>query len=148
MLKQLLSDYFEVDVRIDEFAGSWQRLDPELQTCIGDAGEDSGKLGFGAVVGDEVWQDESTVRIKLGPLPLDQYLEFLPGGGAFQALRALTRFFSGDELDFEVQLILRRDDVPGCELGAEGVAAPRLGWVTWMKTIPFGREAEDTILRL
>lgn len=148
VLKQLLADYFEVDVEIQEFAGSWYRLDPHLQTRLDETMDDSVRLGFGAVAGDEVWQDESTVRIKLGPLRLEQYLEFLPGGTAYHALQAWTRFFSGNELDFELQLVLKRDEVPACELGAESAAAPRLGWVTWAKSLPFGHEAADTILRL
>lgn len=147
-LKQILADYFDVEVEIEEFAGAWQKLDSEMQTSLGEESGDSGRLGFGAVAGDEVWQDESTVRIKIGPLRLQQYLEFLPGGGAHAALGAMTRFFSGDELDFELQLILQRDEVPGCELGAEGQSAPRLGWVTWMKSTPLGHEVADTILRL
>jgi type VI secretion system protein ImpH len=147
VLKQMLADYFDVEVEIEEFAGSWQKLDSESQTCLGDGTNESERLGFGAIAGDEVWQDESAVRIKLGPLTLGDYLEFLPGGSAHDALRAITRFFSGDELDFEVQLILKREEVPGCELGAEGEAAPRLGWVSWVKSRPFGHEATDTILR-
>jgi type VI secretion system protein ImpH len=147
-LRQILSDYFDVDVEIEEFAGSWCRLAPEMQTCFTEAPRESERLGLGVVAGDEVWQDESAVRIRIGPLPLKQYLEFLPGGGAHEALRALTRFFSGDELDFEVELRLKRGDVPACELGAEGDGAPRLGWVTWLKSRPFAHEAADTILRL
>jgi type VI secretion system protein ImpH len=146
-LKQILADYFDVTVEIEEFAGSWYKLDSRMQSCLDEAGGDSGRLGFGVVAGDEVWQDESTVRIKVGPLSLEKYLDFLPGGGAYKALVALTRFFSGDELDFELQLILKRDEVPACALGAEGQAGPRLGWVTWIKSLPFGQEAR-TILRL
>jgi type VI secretion system protein ImpH len=147
-LRNILADYFDVDVEIQEFAGSWYKLDSEMQTCLDETASDYGRLGLGVVAGDEVWQDESTVRITLGPLPLERYLEFLPGGGAYEALRSLTRFFAGDELDFEVQLLLKRDDVPACDFGAAGAAAPRLGWVTWVKSLPFGNEAADTILRL
>jgi len=146
-LKQVIADYFDVDVEIDEFAGSWYKLDSQMQTCLDETHGDSVRLGFGVVAGDEVWQDESTVRIKVGPLPLEQYLEFLPGGGAYEALRALTRFGSGDVIDFELQLILKHEEVPACALGAEGQTGPRLGWVSWIKSLPFGREAH-TVLRL
>jgi type VI secretion system protein ImpH len=147
-LKQVIADYFQVDVEIQEFTGSWYSLDSHLQTRLDEALDDSMRLGFGAIAGDQIWQDESTVRIKIGPVGLEQYLEFLPGGGAHRALQAWTRFFSGDELDFELQLVLKKEEVPKPELGAEGEAAPRLGWVTWMKSIPFGYDAADTILRL
>jgi type VI secretion system protein ImpH len=148
VLKQLIADFFEVEVEVQEFAGSWYRLDSHMQTQLDEAMGDSGKLGMGAIVGDEVWQDESTVRIKLGPLSLEAYLEFMPGRPAYESLQAWTRFFSGDEVNFELQLVLKRGDVPGCQLGAEGAVAPRLGWVTWVKSLPFGHEAADTILQL
>ncbi len=63
-----------------------------------------------------------------------RYLEFLPTGTAYAPLRALTEFYAGGEIDFELQLILDRRDVPSCELGSEGETAPRLGWLTWART--------------
>ena len=77
-------------------------------------------------------------------------MDFLPEGTAWQPLRAITRFFSGDEIDFEVQLVLQRDEVPACEPGgrnSEGMM-PQLGWSTWVKTAPMGYDPGDTILRL
>lgn len=147
-LRQILSDYFAVPVEIEQFAGAWYRLDVDSQCQFEDLGGISDELGRGAVVGDEVWTQESRVRIKLGPLPLVKYLDFLPSGSAFGPLRALTQFFSNGEIDFEVQLILQRKEVPPCELGADGDMAPRLGWVTWVKTAPIEADAGDTILAI
>ena len=147
-LEQILSDYFDVPVEVEQFVGAWFGLDPETQTRFKDSDGLSTQLGGGAVIGDEVWDLGSRVRLKIGPLPLDRYLDFLPAGTAFAPLRAITRFFSGDELDFEVQLILKRAEVPACVLGAEGDEAPRLGWATWAKSVPLGRDPADTILRL
>jgi type VI secretion system protein ImpH len=148
-LEQVLSDYFEVTVVIDQFAGAWCRLDPDSQCDLDETpSSPCRQLGVGAVVGDEIWDQQSRVRIKIGPLSLEAYRDFLPDGSAFEPLRDLVRFFSNDEFEFEVQLILKRDEVPACELGAEGDAAPRLGWITWMKSKPFDADREETILRL
>lgn len=147
-LEQLLEDFFEVPVEIVQFAGDWYRLEPEAQSWLTETDRDNEQLAVGAVLGDEVWDPQARVRIRLGPLALDDYLEFLPTGSAFEPLRALVRFFAGDELDFEVQLILKREQVPFCELGAETKEAPRLGWVTWTKWSPMTRDPEETVLRL
>ena len=147
-LEQILSDYFEVPIEIEQFLGTWYKLDSDTQCCMDDGDTSSEQLGFGAVVGDEVWDQHSRGRIKIGPLTLGQYLDFLPNGTAFEPLRAITRFFSNDEIDFEAQLILRRDDVPRCEVGAEGEASPLLGWVSWAKTTHLLQNPGDTILRL
>ena len=147
-LQQILADYFEVPVKIEQFAGGWYRLDGETQCRLTEANRESEELGFGAVVGDEVWNQQSKVRIVLGPLTLERYADFLPDGQAYEALGTWARFFSNDEWDFEVKLILEREQVPACTLGAEGASGPQLGWVSWVKSVPFGRDPDDTVLAL
>jgi type VI secretion system protein ImpH len=147
-LRQVLTDYFDVPVEIEQFAGGWFKLDKETQCCFDDGNSFSQQLGVGSVVGDEIWDQQSSVRVKLGPLTLTQYQDFLPNGTAYRPLHGLLGFFAGAEFDFEVQLILKRGEVPACELGAEGDAMPQLGWVTWMKSAPFSRDPGDTVLQI
>src|SRR6266513_1459951 len=115
---------------------------------MGDRETPSEQLGKGAVAGNEVWDQGARARIKLGPLSLSQYLDFLPNGSAFQALRGFTRFFSNDAIDFDVQVVLERAEVPACELGSEGGDSPKLGWVSWVRSGAMGRDPDDTILAL
>jgi type VI secretion system protein ImpH len=63
-------------------------------------------------------------------------------------LRALTRFFSNDQFDFEVQLVLARDEVPGCVVGADEGATQPLGWSTWIRSAPFERDADEAVFTL
>jgi len=146
-LQQILADYFEVPVAIEQFAGGWYRLDPETQ-CRLEGNSESGELGFGAVVGDEVWNEQSKVRIVLGPLTMERYADFLPHGRSFETLGGWVRFFSNDEWDFEVKLILEQEQVPACTLGVEGISGPQLGWVSWVKSVPFNRNPDDTVLAM
>ncbi len=147
-LEQIIGDYFDVPVAVEQFAGAWYRLDRNSQTQLNDGGNYTEVLGFGAILGDEVWDQQSVVRIRIGPLPLDRYLSFLPTGSAWEPLRGLVKFYSNDQLDFELQLILQREDTPRCQLGDSGCTAPRLGWVTWAKTAPLNRDPGETVLKL
>jgi len=147
-LRNILGDYFEVPVEVEQFAGGWYPLDRNTQTALEGGLSESEQLGFGAVVGDEVWDQTARVRVRIGPLSLEQYLNFLPQGSAFEPLRALTRLFSNDEFDFEINLILDRRDVPPCVLGAEEEQAPQLGWHTYIKTREREEDASETILQL
>jgi type VI secretion system protein ImpH len=147
-LEQILTDYFEVPAAVEQFTGTWYRLDKSSQTSLKESHTPYERLGFGTVVGDEVWDQQSLARIRLGPLSLDRYLAFLPTGAAYKPLHSLVRFYSSDQLDIEVQLVLKADETPPSELGCEDKTAPRLGWVTWMKSAPLGRDPEDTIIRL
>jgi type VI secretion system protein ImpH len=146
-LRAILEDYFDVPVEVEQFVGSWQPISRQDQCQFDKASTYSEQLGVGVIVGDEIWDPQSGVLIRIGPLPLAKYLDFLPTGTAWKPLRTLLRFFSGFEIDFQVQLILRRQDVPPCELGREGDAGPKLGWVSWSKNIPMKRDPDDTILR-
>ncbi len=147
-LRALLIDYFDVPVEIEQFVGRWHSIDKETQCCFSDTGSDSGRLGFGTVIGDEIWDQQSGLRVRMGPLTLKQYLEFLPDGTAHQPLRALVRFFVGNELDCELQLVLKKDEAPRCELGDDSPAAPRLGWLTWARTEPLSRDPDESIIRI
>jgi type VI secretion system protein ImpH len=149
-LQYVLEDYFEVRVEVEQFVGAWHPLSTNDQCRFHNANSFSEQLAVGAVVGDEIWDQQSGVRIRLGPLTLAQYLDFLPEGTAYHPLRSLMRFFAGDEIDFQVQLVLARDEVPACELHHEPETAliPQLGWTSWAKTVPMGRDPGDTILRI
>jgi type VI secretion system protein ImpH len=146
-LQRILWDYFDVPVEVEQFVGAWHRLG-ESDLCRFEASTESEQLGGGAIVGDEIWNQQAGVRLKLGPLGFERYLDFLPSGTAYRPLRSLAKFFSRGEIDFEVQLILKKDEVPACELAPGQAEPPRLGWTSWAKTQPRLKDADDTILRV
>ena len=147
-LQQLLADHFDVPVEVKEFVGGWHPLGERDLCALGVRLDASSQLGLGAVVGDEVWDPQSRVRIRIGPLDRARYADFLPGGPAFERLRELARFYGNDQYEFELQLVLARDEVPGCVLGADDGPPQPLGWSTWLRSAPFPTDADQTILRL
>lgn len=145
-LEQLLADYFGVPVAIEQFVGAWYPLERTTQSELGDESTASTQLGLGAVAGDEIWDRQSRARIRVGPLTRRQYDEFLPGGGAYEPLRAMARFYTNDMIDFDIQLVLARDEVPPCRLGADDPLP--LSWCTWLNTKPLGRNPDDTVFSI
>ncbi len=140
-LQQLLADYFQVPAAIDQFSGAWYML-PQAQQCRLGSETSFEQLGMGAIVGDAVWNQQSRLRVRLGPMPLARYREFLPGGNAYSEAEALIDFFANRQFDFELQLALNREEVPEFELGEE---LP-LGWCSWLKTEEFSHYPDDAIL--
>jgi type VI secretion system protein ImpH len=147
-LEQILTDYFEVPVSIEQFTGAWYPLDASTQFEMNDSENVSREVGGGAVVGDAVWDRQGRARIRIGPLTMEQYSEFLPQARAYESLRAITRFFSNDTIDFEVQLVLDRTEVPGIELDLNARRPARLGWVSWTATRPMAADPDDAILAM
>ncbi len=144
-LEQIVGDYFEVPVSVEQFTGAWYGLEEAAQCSIGGQENAAHQLGLGAVAGDAIWDRQSRVRLRVGPLTKKRYDDFLPGGSANRQLRAMTRFFANDCLDFEVQLVLRREEAPTVRLGLDDRPA-RLGWDSWASTAPMNRDPDETIL--
>lgn len=147
-LKQLLEDYFEVPVEVEQFTGTWNRLPPANQTFLRDSGAFCERLGMGTIVGDEVWDQHGTVTVRLGPMSFERYQQFLPGAAANQELRAWLRLYASREFDFIIRLVLEREETPGVELGEGGIRASRLGLVSWIKNRPMQHDPDEATYRL
>lgn len=148
-LEQIVADYFGVPAEVEQFVGRWHAVGRSDQCSLDNGVPFSEQLGLGAVAGDEVWSHQSGAKLRLGPLTIQEYLDFLPGGRANEPLNSILRYFSGYEVEYEIELILRRDHVPGCELDQRSDSVTMLGWTTWIKSGPgFGRDPSDAVLVL
>jgi type VI secretion system protein ImpH len=138
-LAAILSHFFRVPARIEEFVGHWLFLREGERTRLG---RHSAVLGSGAIAGRGVWDRQHKFRIHLGPLTLQQYESLLPGGGLIVKLVDWVRLYLCFELDWDVRLRLKRDEVPGLRLGA----GRRLGWTTWLGERRVNSDANDLCL--
>jgi type VI secretion system protein ImpH len=135
-LRALLEDYFDLPVRVAQFQGQWLQLDVSNQSRLGVRGCNA-ELGINTVAGERVWDVEGKVRLCLGPLNYARFLDLIPDRAplperkTFFLLCHLARLYLGPERDFDVQLILRAEDVPECRLTEDDPIGPRLGWNTW-----------------
>jgi type VI secretion system protein ImpH len=146
--EHFLREYFGAPVEVQQFVGAWYDLPRDAQCELMDEDKASRQLGLGAVAGDQIFDHSSKARIRIGPLTLRRYRDFLPGNAAHAALRALARFWSGGQIDFDMQLVLDRDEVPECELGAGGERELPLGLCSWAKTGDFEHDPDDAIVPL
>jgi len=141
-LQAILADFFKLPVSIETFVGHWLALDPQSQCRLGDS-EATGLLGETAVIGTRVWDCQHKFRLVIGPLRLAEYQRFLPNGASLTRLAAWVRNYIGDELIWDVNLILRKDEVPPLQLGSE---INRLGWTSWLTSQPMAADADDLYL--
>jgi type VI secretion system protein ImpH len=140
-ITRLISLFFAVPVKVREFVGAWLDIPPHAQTRIGFVRGNS-RLGQNIVVGSRVYARHHRFRLILGPLSLTQFLEFLPNQDARTKLDAMVRQVPGIDMDWDVQLVLRPDQVPKTMLGV----STRLGWTSWLDTRHRIRDADDLVL--
>ena len=129
-IAKVLSEYFNQQIKAEQFIGCWYDVPREQQTVLGMG---NAMLGAGAMAGSRVWQRDLRLRLVIGPLDLEGYESFLPGGKAAKALKSMLTMFTGLSLEYEVQLVLRAADVQGARLEDDRVGG-RLGWDSFLVT--------------
>jgi len=126
-LGALLGDYFGYPVVVEEYVGEWMEIAPADQSRLG-ASPRLATLGQSTIAGARVWGCQHKFRLVLGALGLEQYRAMLPGGGELAELVALVRNYAGDELAWDVNLILAGAEIPSARLDG----ATQLGWTSWL----------------
>jgi type VI secretion system protein ImpH len=118
---------FDVPVAIEQWCGHWMSLGRDERSRLGRRG--GALLGRSAVLGSSVWDVQHKFRITMGPLTLDRYRRFLPGGDGLARLQAMVRHWVGVEFEWDLKLVLARAEVPRCLLGRSDTA---LGYSSWL----------------
>ncbi len=140
-LERILNDFFRVPVRVHQWQPHWMRLPEDAHSRIGLRNAPVA-LGQNALIGARVWDCQTRFRIEIGPLTLEQYRRFLPGGESMKRLRDWVLNYVGYELSCEMQLVLRKEEVPAVRLGAGGA----LGWTSWLGPRRVDEPARDLVL--
>jgi type VI secretion system protein ImpH len=146
-LERMLAEWFGLPVVILQFLGQWLVLEPSEQTAMPSPARPEGlncRIGVTAIAGERIWSVESKFRVRLGPLGYEAFQQLMPGSRMLTQLGQIVRMYAGPELDFDAQPILRREEVPRCELAPTGVGA-RLGWNTWACSVARAEDADDCI---
>jgi type VI secretion system protein ImpH len=139
-LRVIIAAFFGVPAHIEEFVGEWMDIAPHEQTRLG-MHEQAGHLGLSTVLGARVFGCQHKIRIVLGPLDLAFFRAMLPGQYGLVELSAIVRNYVGDELAYDVNLVLRQNEIPPLKL--DGGA--QLGWTTWLSEK--NTDADDVILQ-
>jgi type VI secretion system protein ImpH len=141
-LVTILRAYFKLPVRLEQFVGHWMRLPPEVQSRIGRS-EDGNRLGGSLLLGKSVWDCQHKFRIVIGPVGYADYQRFMPGGESLRRLRDWAHNYVGLHLDWDLRLVLEKEQVPPLRLGG----ATRMGWSTWLASTAPTRDPDQMLIR-
>jgi type VI secretion system protein ImpH len=140
-LVTILQAYFKLPVVLEQFVGHWMRMPPESLSRIG-RNEDGNRLGSSLVLGRAVWDCQHKFRIVIGPVGFDDYERFMPGGASMRRLVAWVRNYAGLSLDWDVRLVLKKEEQPPLRLGG----ATRMGWSTWLASAAPSRDPDQMLI--
>ncbi|MFD1745006.1 type VI secretion system baseplate subunit TssG [Rhizobium helianthi] len=143
-LSAMLCELTGASVRIEQFRPRWIKIPQGERSRLG---QPQGLiLGGNASAGQSLRDLTGAFRLVIGPLAYADYMRLSPDSRLLREIVALTRLYVGPTLDFDVQVVLRREDVPFCQLGRAG-DPPRLGWNTWARTEPAVKDNGDAIIQ-
>ena len=127
-LVTLIEGFFGVPAEIEQFVGQWISVPTSEQTQVARA---ACALGTSAFAGDRIWDRQTKMKLRLGPVRRKQFNQLLPGEDGAAALEALMQFALGHGLACDVQLVLDRRDVPVPRVDADAMPL-RLGGNVWL----------------
>jgi len=150
-LRAMLEEFSGLPIEIELFRGRWLAIPEEERSRMGQL--HGVQLGVNATAGAAIRDFSGGFRVVIGPLGYTDYLSLAPGGRNITELFALTRLYVGSALDFDIQVILRKEDIPFCQLGQGGEGGgkeagdpPRLGWNSWARVAPAGKDSGDAVI--
>lgn len=139
VLERLLGGYFGLPVVLEQAVGHWSRMEPHEQCALGG----QACLGENTMLGERSWRPDLRARLRIGPLSREVFERFLPSGDMAAALRRILAWFAVPGVDFEVQLILRADEVGPSRLGAAPAPGARLGRDSFLVTAAAAADRAD-----
>jgi type VI secretion system protein ImpH len=130
-LEELLKGRFGESVEVIQFVGRWLSVGEGDRSRLSSRGQNN-QLHVNLSLGSRVWDERGKFRLRVGPLTFERYAELLPGRPTFTALVKLARLYIGAEYEFDVQLVIRAQDVPRSCLGKApaGAQLRRTLWLT------------------
>ena len=144
-LASLIGVYFGVKVKLEQFVGQWIAAPLAEQSGLGGA---CSVLGMSTVLGQRMWDQQTKIRLRIGPLDQAKFSEFQPGGSAAMALRQLVEICLGQSLSCDVTLVLDQDAAPPSVLNSHASVPLSLGINTWARTSPPGKDLDDVRFKL
>ncbi len=148
-LRVCLADFTGCSVEIETLVGQWLVLDPKDQSRIEcpPTGQSSGNmLGVDTIVGSMIWDVENRFRVIIGPVDWKTFLRYMPMQIGLRMVTDFARRFVGPQYDFDVQILLHRNEVRGVVLDDESEYC--LGWNTWLGTWESEDHAGDGVFEI
>jgi type VI secretion system protein ImpH len=140
-LQAMLEEFFGLPVAIQEFVGQWTEIPPEYRCRLDGRYAQSGVLGVSTTIGSHVWDCQQTFRIVMGPMGLTDFRRLLPAGPSLPSLVDLIRNYLGDELIWQLVLVLQKEQAPATRLGQAG----HLGLTAWLEPESLRQDADDFV---
>lgn len=130
-LARMLSDYFNLPVRVEQFLPQKQDIMPDMLTQLPSRQQRLGQnaqLGVNTIAGHTIWSVQAKFRLHMAPINYLQYESLAPGSPKLAALHELVRLYVGLDLDYDIALQIPARELPPARLRKDAPLPLQLGW--------------------
>ncbi len=149
-LRRLLEEYLGTPTAVEEFRPQRTRLETRERSRLPRRDEHAqafNQLGRNTTLGARILDVQGGFRLRVGPVDVQTFEGCLPGRELQDRVFAVTRLYAGVEFDFDVQPVLRAEDVPRTRIGSQ--ASPSsLGRNSWLLGRPSQEDRDDAVFSL
>jgi type VI secretion system protein ImpH len=124
-IENLVAYLFKAEVEVEQFIGMWLPLERADQSALA---AQHCSLGRDSLVGDIVYSVQDKFRVRIFARDLTQFEAFLPDGEFCERLADAIFFYTGEVLEYDVEIAIPTRETRPTRLGGFG----RLGWTSWM----------------
>jgi type VI secretion system protein ImpH len=143
-LELMLNDFLGIPVRVHQFFLRRLEIAEDEQTRLGGTSLINAMLGQTAIAGASCLNRMGSIRITIGPVGYAQYLSLMPDRPLYAQLTELIRLYCGPSLTYDLQIVLRKEEVPQTRLDSSSPVG-RLGWDSWALQGQARTDSADTI---
>jgi type VI secretion system protein ImpH len=140
-LERILTQYFRVPIKVIQLMGHRFKIPSDYQASLGGLGETS--LGVNSYCGSRLWSVQKKLRLSVGPLSRAQWNDFLPTGSAGLAISQFLAATTGRGFKYELQLILKKEEISGMQLSNSNPRSAHLGWDSFLVSKPVTEDRGD-----
>lgn len=144
-----LESAFNIPADVEQYVGQWLYIPLAEQSRIGyqPLGVSlNNALGVETFAGQRIRDFQNKIRVRLGPLGLTKFLSFNPNSPNLRQVFDHIRIYVGPQYDFDLQVVLKRDELVTTQLGNPQSA--HLGWNTWIGQWKKPQHPDDAIFKL
>lgn len=149
-LRNVVAEYFQFPVEVQEFQPQTIELAPQEQSRTASKAQPEGQnaaLGQTVMIGSRICLYGARFRLRVGPLSRKDFDSLLPESERFKKLVEFVKLYAGIDWDFDIQLVLRADEVPASRLAGKDAPPAQLMRNSWMLSKPATEDRDDVVLQ-
>ena len=128
-LKNILMEYLQVPVIINEFQGNWLRIQEGERSRL--QSNSFNQLNSDVILGRYTWDTQSKFSIEIGEVDIELFNELMPAMPKNKCVQHIVKSYAGSDMLFDFMVKIKQKNCPALKLNNRR-SNTVLGLSTWL----------------